>query len=441
MCAPFARSGASGGRAATSSTRVAMPHTGRVCGAVLCVASLLAACGGDAPAPGVGALVVRDSLVAGDSVPVRVIESTDAVADEREAPFVVDTAPELVIGTDAGEEPYELHRVFDAMQWRDGRIIVANSGSSELRLFDGAGTYLGSLGRSGRGPGEFDVANMAVHAWGDSLLATDDTRVNVYSPTLEFVATRPFDVSSGPSFPFLRGVFANGTWAAFAAEGGGILNGPPGSIINMGFELLHYSADGVMQRSLRRYAGAPRYVLSAAGRTSFPYVPLTPEELSGVLGDSLVLLQKGQPELLWFDQQGRLTQIARWSRRRVPSAEVYPAYIDSSLASLRRGTDRRQEASYTALYQTDLPIPEFAPLYTTLKVDDERRVWLERFRLPGDTGPRRWDVIAPTGEWLGTVAVPPRFTLFRAGLDYVLGRTLDSLGVERVQRHRVRPVR
>jgi hypothetical protein len=73
-------------------------------------------------------------------------------------------------------------------------------------------------------------------------------------------------------------------------------------------------------------------------------------------------------------------------------------------------------------------------------MDDERRIWLERFRLPGDTGPRRWDVIAANGEWLGTVDVPPRFTLFRAGRDYVLGRTLDSLGVERVQRHRVRPV-
>lgn len=405
----------------------------------LCVAALLSACGADAPTPDAGTLVVRDSLVAGDSVPVRVIESTDAVADERAAPFVVDTTPELVIGTDAGEEAYELHRVFDAMQWRDGRIIVGNSGSQELRLFDSAGAYLGSLGRQGGGPGEFsEYSSLYMHAWQDSLLVTDDGRAHVYSPALEFVATRPFDVSSGPARPFLRGVLANGTWAAFAADGGGILNGPPGSIINMGFELLHYSADGVMQRSLRRYAASPRYVLSAGGRTSFPYVPLTSEELSGVLGDSIVVLQDGQPELLWFDQQGRLVQVARWSRRRVPSAEVYPAYIDSSLAGLRRGTDRGREASYTALYQADLPIPEYAPLYTTLKVDDERRVWLERFRLPGDTGPRRWDVIAPTGEWLGTVAVPPRFTLFRAGRDYVLGRTLDSLGVERVQRHRVR---
>jgi hypothetical protein len=196
-----------------------------------------------------------------------------------------------------------------------------------------------------------------------------------------------------------------------------------------------------MQRSLRSYASRPRYVLNAAGRTGFPYVPLTSEEQAGVLGDSFVVLPPGRPELLWFDQQGRLARSPaghvvacrppRCTRR--TSIPVSPV--------MRRGTDREDEASYTELYKQDLPIPEYAPLYTTLKVDDERRVWLERFRLPGDTGPRRWDVIAPTGEWLGTVAVPPRFTLFRAGRDYVLGRTLDSLGVERVQRHRVRPVR
>jgi hypothetical protein len=425
---------------AISPARVSM-HRPRVA-VTLCVAALLSACGADAPTPDAGTLVVRDSLVAGDSIPVRVIESTDAVADERAAPFAVDTAPELVIGTDAGEEPYELHRVFDAMQWRDGRIIVGNSGSQELRLYDSAGVYLGSLGRKGGGPGEFsEYSSLNLYAWRDSLLVADDGRAHVYSPTLEFVSTRPFDVSSGPSRPFLRGVFADGSWAAFAAEGGGILNGPPGSIINMGFELLHYSATGVMQRSVRSYASRPRYVLNAAGRTGFPYVPLTSEEQAGVQGDSFVVLPPGRPELLWFDQQGRLAQVARWSRRRVPSSEVYPTYIDSSLAGYRRGTDREDEAFYTELYKQDLPIPEYAPLYTTLKVDDERRVWLERFRLPGDTGPRRWDVIAPTGEWLGTVAVPPRFTLFRAGRDYVLGRTLDSLGVERVQRHRVRPVR
>ena len=401
--------------------------------------ALLAGCGGDASAPASNALVVRDSLVAGDSVPSRVITSTDAAADERAASFVVDAEPDLVIGTEAGDSEYELHRVFDAMRWSDGRIVVGNSGTHELRVFDSTGAFVERLGRRGAGPGEFEeFASIRLHGWADSILATDDFRVHVYGPALDFVTTRPFEVTRGPSRPFLSGVFDSGEWLAQAAEDGGRLNGPAGSVITMQFQLLRYTRDGSLVRPLVTFDGRPRYVLSVDGRTSFPYIPLTTALLIATLGDSVVVLREGQPELRWLDANGRVVQIARWSRRQVPAREVYPRYVDSSLAGLQRGSDRAQEASYAALYATDLPLPEFAPLYTTLKVDDERRIWLERFRLPGDTGPRRWDVIAPTGEWLGTVDLPPRFTLFRAGRDYVLGRTLDSLGVERVQRHRVR---
>ena len=407
-------------------------------GASLCL--LLTACGGDKPSIGATAsLVVRDSVVAGDSVPVRVVESTEAEADERAAPFTVDFEPELVIGTDEGEPAYELHRVYDAIRWPDGRMVIANSGSGELRIFNASGTFLGSVGRTGQGPGEFDVPSIFLHAWGDSLLATDQLRVHVYGPSLEYVQTRAFDLAAGPSNVFLNGVFSDGAWLASAPEGGGVLNGAVGTVITMAFQVLRYTPDGRLPRELFQFAGRPRYRTS----TQFPYIPLTSESIFGTMGDSTVVLREGQPELEWYDTHGRVVQVARWSRRRVPSREVYPVFKDSTMAVLRRNSAQAagfQMAANEELFKADLPIPEFAPLYTTLKVDDERRIWLERFRLPGDTGPRRWDVINASGEWLGTVDVPPRFTLFRAGRDYVLGRTLDSLGVERVQRHRLRPV-
>lgn len=398
--------------------------------------ALLVACGGEPPASDRQAVVTRDSLATGDSVVIRVITDAGEAADERPAPFAVDVEPELVIGTEAGDPEYELHRVFDAIRWTDGRVVIANSGSGELRTFDASGAYQGSLGRSGQGPGEFETAMITLHTWSDSLLATDDLRVHVHGPSLDYAQTRSFDLTSGPGYVFPRGVFRDGEWLALAPEDGGVLNGPPGSVVTLAFRALRYTAEGRFSRDLFRYEGRPYYRTA----TQFMYIPLTSEAVFGAVGDSTVVLHDGQPELHWYDRQGRMVQVARWPRRRVPSREVYPAYIDSSMAGLRRGRDRQQEAAYDELYKADLPLPEFAPLYSTLKVDDERRVWLERFRLPGDTGPRRWDVIAPTGEWLGTVDLPPRFTLFRAGRDYVLGRSLDSLGVERVQRHRVRPV-
>ena len=68
-----------------------------------------------------------------------------------------------------------------------------------------------------------------------------------------------------------------------------------------------------------------------------------------------------------------------------------------------------------------------------MRIDSERSVWLQRFRMPGDTAARVWDVIAADGAWLGVVRTPPRLTAYRIGTDFMLGRSVDSLGVERVQ--------
>ena len=48
------------------------------------------------------------------------------------------------------------------------------------------------------------------------------------------------------------------------------------------------------------------------------------------------------------------------------------------------------------------------------------------------TNERSWHIIASTGEWLGDLSTPDDVTVFSVGEDYLLGRHLDELGVERV---------
>lgn len=96
---------------------------------------------------------------------------------QRTAPVVEEweAGPDPVasIGIAEGEAAYELHRASDAIRMRDGRIIVANSGSSELRVFDSTGAYLRSIGREGGGPGEFRGAIRLFPHAGDSLVVYD----------------------------------------------------------------------------------------------------------------------------------------------------------------------------------------------------------------------------------------------------------------------------
>ena len=94
---------------------------------------------------------------------------------EPDPPAILQLAsgPSVEIGRASGDPSQELYRVSGAVRLADGRIVVANSGSSELRYFDSSGDYLKSVGRRGGGPGEFtgDLTLLPYH--GDSLLVWD----------------------------------------------------------------------------------------------------------------------------------------------------------------------------------------------------------------------------------------------------------------------------
>ena len=64
-------------------------------------------------------------------------------------------------------------------------------------------------------------------------------------------------------------------------------------------------------------------------------------------------------------------------------------------------------------------------------------VWLERYRQPWESD-SRWEVVGADGQWLGQVLAPSRLRILQVVGYFVLGRHLDSLGVERVRVHRLR---
>ena len=78
------------------------------------------------------------------------------------------------------------------MRTGDGRIVLANRGTYELRWYDVEGRFLWSAGRRGEGPGEFRWLTWATLFEGDSVLAYDSQlrRASIFSPAGEFVRAR-----------------------------------------------------------------------------------------------------------------------------------------------------------------------------------------------------------------------------------------------------------
>lgn len=95
--------------------------------------------------------------------------------------------------------------------------------------------------------------------------------------------------------------------------------------------------------------------------------------------------------------------------------------------------DPNTSARARRLYES-LPYPDVLPPYQRTVLDSEQNLWVEEFRV-SRTDPHEWSVFDEMGAWLGRVTLPEGLRVFEIGQGYVLGRTVDELGVERVEVH------
>jgi len=145
--------------------------------ALTLVVTILPACT-SAPADGAGRAVIRDSSG------VQIVEYAGLPAVRE-----ITSAPLVDIGGNEQVPEYDIGPVTGTVLLADGRIVVANQGTSEIRFYDSTGTWLTSSGRAGDGPGEYRALFGVWVGAGDSLLAFDFTRqsLSVLAPGGEFV--------------------------------------------------------------------------------------------------------------------------------------------------------------------------------------------------------------------------------------------------------------
>ena len=98
---------------------------------------------------------------------------SDSAAGGSSAVFGLAVAPTVQIGVTDGPFELQFHKATSARRLADGRIVVADGDSKQLRWFDAGGGYLQHVGRRGEGPGEFRGV-MHLIAWpGDTIAVLD----------------------------------------------------------------------------------------------------------------------------------------------------------------------------------------------------------------------------------------------------------------------------
>lgn len=362
-----------------------------------------------------------------DSAGVTIVSSASPSWTERSAWRIV-ADPELRIGAVDGEQPYLLDRVTDAALLSDGRLIVVNGGTQEIRFFDKAGQHLGSVGGSGEGPGEFLGMQSVFVMPGDSLFVPDpiNSRFSVLDPHGQYV--RSYTAGWGLASP--RGRMHDGRLVALNFADARLATSLGYTRVPM--SVLLYMPDGRQVDTVATLLGSEEFRVEVERGLANNAVPFGAQQMLFIAGDRLYT---GTGETLQIEVRrgdGTLDRLIRGSLSR---RAVRPTDID---AWKRRRLERATERSRPVVERLvrDVPIPSTMPVYSEIIVDSSDNIWTRGFA-PENEPDAAWQVFDSEGRWLGGIPLPIGLRVMRIGPDYVLGIMRDTVDVEYVQLHRI----
>ena len=134
-----------------------------------------------------------------------------------------------------------------------------------------------------------------------------------------------------------------------------------------------------------------------------------------------------------FDTSSTPLRIVRWAGPpQVVSDEDWSYFEESRAERFAVDPQRARFEPPLGSYRR----PSSKPPYVGIKVDDLGRVWIQAYGRYGAEGPEPapiWWVFTEEGDWLAEVRIPPGLEVLAVGVDRLIGRVQDSLGLESIQ--------
>ncbi len=364
------------------------------------------------------------ATVTRDSAGIQIVENARP-ADGSRLPWRIGPEPAASIGVLEGEEPYMLHRVMDGTKLPDGRIVVANNGTHELRVFDAAGTHLANWGGRGEGPGEF-LELWQIERWpGDSIAAW-------YAPRLG-MSVFDSDGNYGRTF-WLEEVSERFIFGAPAADGSVLaIHNPEGGdtlIVQL------RDAEGRVRSSLGTHPGGEPFRKTVDGRRMLFWTILGRDPVWAPWGDRVAIGHTQRYEIRAFRADGSLERIVRRDLvRRVPAQADIEADIEMRLPIYGLSEAEADAVRAEAMPRYEgVPVADYLPAFASIMVDEVSHLWIEEYESVTDDFPMRlWTVFDPEGRVLGFFETPKDWRIFEVGEDYILVGVRDELGVEGVE--------
>ncbi|MYA64083.1 MAG: hypothetical protein F4Y21_05475 [Gemmatimonadetes bacterium] len=374
---------------------------------------------GDQPAPA--------PRIEVDSAGVRIV-TIDPLASD--AVCTLSEEPTFYIGDSEESDEQWFTRVLGTVRLSDGSFAVADDYTMQVRIFDGSGAHVRSMGWEGEGPGEFKRLWLMWRLPGDTLWVGDyrPWRYQVYTAAGEWVRT----VTMDPVYPNPpRG-------------GGGVLaNGLSINVRQMSARPQDFSTPDRNQVEAHAPDGKLIGVLATVRGRTFGQVDdgtlnyyLSPWYDSSPTidaeGRTIVTANGRDPEVRVLDDEMHLRLILRWDD---PGANVTSADIQAAREAERRRALEDGEISQfeEANLSPKRPAADVFPTVSSVKAGVDGTVWVYRYRRPGAPARPRLMGFSPDGDFVCHLTTGKSgFTIREFGADYVLGVHTTELGVQHV---------
>lgn len=382
-----------------------------------------------------------------DSAGIRIIDNAKpAWSPGRE--WRLSEQPILVIGGGAGADG-ALGRIAGVTRLSDGRVVVADQSTLQLKFYDASGRHLKSVGGKGQGPGQFRDFNTITRLAGDSIAVETRDIASIFAPSGTFVRNVQFGPFSPGALqtPFVSalGRFDNGT--AVVADFPQGQRGPAGARQWVdSASLFLVDRAGTVVRPL----GKAPIVVFVAGTTHPSPLDFGPQAAYASSGLAFHWGFPDQYAIRVYDADWKLERIIRraWTPRPLTGAEI-DVYVDGWMQMWSKQTGAERETERKEMREQTYP--EFLPAYSAILATAPGEIWVREPDLTGAPGcwclaglstvPSKWSVFDAGGRWLGDVAMPPRFIPLEIGADYVLGRSRDADDVPHAVMYRLKKPR
>ena len=369
-----------------------------------------------------------------DSAGITIVEN-DVTRPAWSEPWVLSEDPVLRIGAVEGDSSQLLYQVTDAHVLPDGRVLVANSGAAEVRVYDETGQLLRTLGRRGEGPGEFSYPWQAYPMHGDSVLVIDLYReVAVFDGEGAYARQFDLDLPEG-----LLG--AEGAEPVDQFGDGSLLfrghypyvPGPEGVRRNV-VPMLRVPLDGGAARSLGDFEDQTGY--SSQPFRDYAHGAWAKEAAA----DSTMWYGPGDRfELRQVAWDGSLIRLVRLDRAARPVTDADREEFRRDYAEQMAEMNPRQGEEFWRNRARDVVFPDSFPMHYEIETDPLGNVWVQDYRsfFSEARMDREWTVFDAEGTYLGEVVVAGGMEVQDITEEYVVGRWTDDLGVEYVHLYRI----